>query len=213
MDQDSYLRPGRFIESDAPSIVAFARAAAGQRRGRDAAIALYYAVRDGIRYSPYRNFGRPESYSAKACLEQKLGFCVPKAALLAACARAIGLPARIGFADVRNHLSTPRLTELNGGDVFHWHAYTELLLDDGWVKATPAFDLALCERFGVKPLEFDGRTDSVFHPFDARNRRHMEYVNDRGQFADVPFDAIIATLRQTSPRLLTDEPLSHNPVM
>lgn len=73
----------------------------------------------------------------------------------AACGIAAGIPARLGFADVKNHLATPRLTDLNGGDVFHWHAYTDLHLEGRWVKATPAFDLALCERFGVLPLEFD----------------------------------------------------------
>src|SRR5215470_17689442 len=54
----------------------------------------------------------------------------------------------------------------------------QLHLDGRWVKATPLFDRALCERFGVRPLEFDGRADSLFHAFDAAGRRHMEYVRD-----------------------------------
>jgi hypothetical protein len=58
------------------------------------------------------------------------------------------------------------------------------------VKATPAFNLSLCTRFRVKPLEFDGMSDSLFHPFDEDNRRHMEYVRDRGSYADVPAEEI-----------------------
>ena len=67
-----------------------------------------------------------------------------------------------------------------GSDLFVYHGYTDLRLDGNWVKATPAFNLALCTRFRVKPLEFDGRADSIFHPFDEDDRRHMEYLRDRG---------------------------------
>src|SRR5574341_322846 len=65
-----------------------------------------------------------------------------------AVARVVGIPARVGYADVRNHLSTPKLRELVGGDLFVWHGYAELHLEGRWVKATPAFNLTLCERFG-----------------------------------------------------------------
>lgn len=200
-----YLRPGRFVESGDQEIVTFARAAAGGAVDPvEIAMRLYYAVRDGVQYDPYQDFGRPESYSAKVALSVGRGFCVPKAALLAAVARVMGLPSRLGFADVRNHLATPRLIEMNGGDVFYWHAYTDLFVDGRWVKATPAFNLELCRRFDVKPLEFGAREDSIFHPFDARDRRHMEYVADRGTYADVPYEEIVATVREHCPGLLRD---------
>ena len=70
------------------------------------------------------------------------------------------------------------------------------------MKATPAFDLALCERFGVLPLEFDGREDSVFQPYDRAGRRHMEYVRERGVEADVPVADIVATFEREYPRLV-----------
>jgi transglutaminase-like putative cysteine protease len=127
---------------------------------------------------------------------------VGKAALLTAAARAAGIPARLRFADVRNHLCTPKLRELVGGDVFYYHGYVELALDGRWVKATPAFDLALCERFGVAPLEFDGRGDSIFQAYDRAGRRHMEYLMDRGAHADVPTAEIIATFAREYPRLI-----------
>ncbi len=58
-------------------------------------------------------------------------------------------------------------------------------------EATPAFNIELCERFGVQPLEFDGRTDALFHEFSAEGQRHMEYVAQRGSFADLPLGEIM----------------------
>jgi transglutaminase-like putative cysteine protease len=118
---------------------------------------------------------------------------VGKAALLAAAARALGIPARVGFADVRNHLCTPRLRAWMGSDVFYFHGDAELFVRDRWVKATPAFDRALCERFGVPALPFDGVTDSLFQPCDRGGRRHLEYLRARGSYADVPAAEIMRT--------------------
>ncbi|HET8578571.1 MAG TPA: transglutaminase family protein [Methylomirabilota bacterium] len=197
-----FLEPGTFVDSDADNIVGFAREACGG--ASDAitkAVRLFYAVRDRIVYTPYCDFQSPETFRASACLARGSGFCVAKAALLAAAARASGIPARVGFADVRNHLTTPRLRQLMGTDTFYYHGYAELHLDGRWVKATPAFDRALCERFGVHPLEFNGREDSLFHPYDVGGRRHMEYVRDRGPALDVPVAAIIETFQRCYPGL------------
>ena len=197
------IHPTSFVDSDAPGVVAFARDAAGGRAdARARAVALYYAVRDRITYTPYCDFRAAETDRASAVLAKGAGFCVGKAAVLAAVARAEGIPARLAFADVRNHLCTPRLRALVGGDVFYYHGYVELELDGRWVKATPAFDRTLCERFGVVPLEFDGREDSVFQPYDRAGRRHMEYVRDRGAHADVPMADIVAIFEREYPRLV-----------
>jgi transglutaminase-like putative cysteine protease len=202
-DLDTWRQPTTFVDSDAPAIAAFARAAAGSRADvRERAVALYYAVRDDVTYTPYCDFRSPDTYRASAVLAKGAGFCVGKAALLAAVARADGIPARLRFADVRNHLCTSRLRTLVGGDLFYYHGYVELEVEQRWVKATPAFDLALCQRFGVLPLEFDGREDSIFQPFDRAGRRHMEYVCDRGVQADVPMADILATFEREYPRLV-----------
>jgi len=196
---ERYLRPGSYVDSDHPLVVSFTldhvRGASDLERG----VSLYYAVRDAVRYNPFQNFMSDESYRGSACLAHQEGWCVPKAALLAACARAAGIPARVGFADVKNHLTTPRLAEFMGSDIFIFHGYAELYLGEQWVKATPAFNLDLCTRFHVKPLEFDGRNDSIFHPFDEKNRRHMEYLRDRGNFDDVPAELIKQSFRDTYP--------------
>jgi len=206
---DQYLSSARFIDSDAPDVVAFARtASAGSSSDLDKVQRLYGAVRDGIAYDPYVNFSDPTNFRASGVLAARRGFCVGKAALLAACCRAIGIPARVGYADVRNHMTSPKLYERIKTDVFIWHSYAELLVDGRWVKATPAFDAALCARVGIAPLDFDGQSDSLFQPFDRAGRRHMEYLVDRGAFADVPFETMLADFRATYPMLISEGGIS-----
>jgi len=199
LTDNRYLQPGEFIDSDDPAVAAFAREHAKGATDLERAVSLYYAVRDGIRYDPFLNFSDIETYRASSVLGRGVGFCVGKSALYAACARAVGIPARIGFADVRNHLTTPRLRERMGSDVFIYHGFAELFLEGKWVKATPVFNKELCQRFRVKPLEFDGCEDSIFHPFDEDDRRHMEYVNFRGTFDDVPAEQIMRDFRDYYP--------------
>ena len=190
------------IDSDHPHIVAFAAQHALGNTRREQAQALYLAVRDGLRYDPYRIDLSEHGMKASTALAQGFGWCVPKAVLLAAVARAAGIPARLGFADVRNHLSTERLRQTMRTDVFVWHGYTELWIDGAWRKATPAFNLSLCEKFGLLPLEFDGTHDSLYHPFDRAGQRHMEYVNERGSFDDLPLAQIGASFAETYPGLV-----------
>ncbi|MGE7957810.1 transglutaminase-like domain-containing protein [Pseudomonas sp. NPDC089530] len=197
-----YLSPSRFIDSDHPAVVEFAETHRGASRDPlDQAVSLYYAVREAVRYNPYTFSLDPGTLRGSHALATGESYCVPKATLLAGCARHCGIAARIGLADVRNHLSTPRLLELLRSDVFAMHGYTELYLQGRWVKATPAFNQKLCELFDVAPLEFDGRRDSVFHPFNRQGEQMMEYVLDHGQFADVPETYFFKHLEQCYPHL------------
>ena len=198
-----FLSPGVYIDSGHPSVAAFARAQlVGVVDPRDRAIKLYHAVRDGIKYDPYLNYTDDTNFRASGVLATKKGFCVGKAALLAACCRAAGIPARVGYADVRNHMTSKRLHALTQSDVFRWHSYTDIFIDDKWVKATPAFDAALCARVGTPPLEFDGCIDSLFQPCDPDGRRRMEYLRYRGDFADVPFAQILSDFRKFYPNFV-----------
>jgi transglutaminase-like putative cysteine protease len=190
------------IDSDHPQVAAFAAQHARGDTPRERACSLYLAVRDGLRYDPYRIDLSEPGMKASTALALGHGWCVPKAVVLAAVARAAGIPARLGFADVRNHLSTERLRQTMQTDVFVWHGYTELWLDGAWRKATPAFNLSLCEKFGLLPLEFDGVNDSLYHPFDRAGHRHMEYVNERGSFDDLPLAQICASFAEVYPRLV-----------
>lgn len=197
-----YLAPGPTVESTHPAVVAFAHAhATSETDAVETAVTLYYAVRDGIRYDPYSAVLTTDGLRASGVLAAGRAWCVPKAVLLAAACRAVGIPARLGFADVRNHLSTARLREQMQTEVFYWHGYTSLHLDGRWVKATPAFNVELCAKFGLLPLEFDGRSDSLYHPFDRAGKRHMEYLRARGEHAEVPLDAMLATFREKYPQM------------
>jgi transglutaminase-like putative cysteine protease len=198
------LAPTPTLDSDHPEVVAFARRHAGSGDDRSRAVALYHAVRDEFRYDPYRIDLSERGLSASQVLAQGYGWCVPKAALLTAACRAAGIPARVGYADVRNHLSTERLRKSMQTDIFIWHGYSDLWLDGRWVKATPAFNIDLCERFGLLPLEFDGVNDSIYHPYDRAGNRHMEYVAQRGAFDDVPVAQIVADFARVYPSLLSD---------
>jgi transglutaminase-like putative cysteine protease len=191
---EEYLKPTEFIDSESPAIQAFAqKAVAGATMSREKAVKLYYAVRDGIYYDPYRIEPSRNAFKASTILRQGYGYCVAKAVVLAAALRTQGIPCKLHFADVRNHLTTERLRALMQTDIFFYHGYNDIWLDGRWIKVTPTFNLSLCEKFKVKPLDWDGLSDAVFHPFDLEGRRHMEYVTDHGSFADLPFDAIINT--------------------
>lgn len=199
---DDTLRPTRFIDADSPVVRDFVAAHAGDGDDVSKAVGLYYALRDTIPYD-MRTFGLdPQQFVASHVLQASGAFCVPKAVALAALARAVGIPSRLGFANVRNHLASPKLLALMDDDVFHWHAYTSLFLDGKWVKATPAFDIALCRKHGVTPLDFDGREDSIFQPYDQAGRPHMEYVDFIGEFDDLPLDSFADAMRTHHRRML-----------
>ncbi len=198
-----FLQPTPTIESDHPLVREFAEAnAAGADDPVAQAVQLYYAVRDGIRYDPYQVDLTVDGFKASKTLRAGRGWCVPKAILLAACCRAVGIPARLGFADVRNHLTTERMRQAMKTDVFAWHGYTAVFLDGRWLKATPAFNIELCEKFRLRPLAFNGREDSIYHPFDLDGNRHMEYLQFRGEFADTPIEDIAQTFREMYTPLL-----------
>ena len=199
----------QYVDSDHPDVVAFAKeATAGATSDREKAVALFYAVRDRIRYDPYViSSSEPEDYRASSVVRDGVSYCIPKSVLLCAAARAVGLTARLGFADVRNHLNSPKLRErLGGTDLFVWHGYTEFFLGGKWLKVTSAFNIELCERFGVLPLEFDGEHDALLHPYTADGRDHMEYVRERGSFDELPLDEILDEFRATYPGMFDAAP-------
>ena len=207
-DLTPFVEPNPFVDSDHPAVLAWARqhSTAGADPV-DNAVQLYYAVRDGFRYNPWRVRSEPEGYRASGVLLRDRGeggHCIDKANLLAACARCIGVPSRLHFANVRNHIGTEELERKLGTSLLVFHGYTELHLEGRWVAATPAFNRELCEHLGVAPLEFDGRTDSIFQQYDEEGGRFMEYVHDYGTFADIPFDLMVGEWKRYYPRFRLD---------
>ena len=204
---EAYLAPTEFFDYEHPGVRAFAeKAAAGAADPTATAVQLFYAVRDRVRYDPYRISDVRDSYRASNVLAAGAAFCVPKANLLVACARSLGIPAGLGLSDVTNHLCTDRLRRLMAGkDLFIHHGWAALHLEDGWVKAAPTFNIELCDKFDVLPTEFDGKTNALFQEFDKRGRKHMEYVRDHGVYPDFPFERVIADFKSFySPTLFED---------
>ena len=197
-----YLSPAEFIDSDHERIRAKARQVSGSVSDlAKQACLLYRAVRDEIRYDPYIDYTDPETYRASSVLAKGHGYCVGKASLYVALCRAIDIPARLGLADVKNHLATPRLLEMVGTDVFAYHGYVEIMPGREWVKATPTFNVSLCQRLGVPPLEFSGESDALLQPFDGNGREFMSYIAQHGTFFDVPVKFLIGEMVRLYPKL------------
>ena len=196
-----YLASTRFLDAASEPIQRFARETVTGEAGEVArAVKLFYAVRDGWRYDPYSLRLRPEEYVASNVLAAGFGYCIPKAILLVAAARAAGIPAAIGLADVVNHLTTEKLKARMGGKTrFINHSYASLHIAGRWLKAVPAFNIELCRRFGVRPTEFDGRADALYQEYDEYDRRHMEYVQDHGVWSDFPYEKVAADFRAFYP--------------
>lgn len=199
-----YLSPNAFVDSDHPAVIAFAHRHQAPEGDVASAVALYYAVRDGYRYNPWDVSLAPEAFKASAVVgrtAERGGHCIDKALLLAAAARVLGIPSRLHFANVRNHIGTAKLEELLGTDVLVFHGYAELFLEGRWVAATPAFNRELCAYLKVAPLEWDGRSDAIFQAFSTYGSRFMEYLHDYGTFADVPHALMVAEWRRHYPAL------------
>ncbi len=195
---DIYLRPTPIIDSDNKDVINFARDAVGKSKDQlDMAVKIFYVVRDKIWYDPYTPFYKPEHYRASEVIKRGRGFCIPKASLLCAMGRALGIPSRLAFFDVKNHLTTKQLFEYFGSNIFVFHGVTEFLLDGKWVKATPAFNRELCEIYNVPPLEFNGKEDAILQAFNLENQQFMEYIRFRGTYDDVPLKTILQTLKET----------------
>jgi transglutaminase-like putative cysteine protease len=199
-----FLVSTAFVDSSSSEVREFVSRSLGNTpdlSATDKAIRLFEAVRDRIKYNPF-DIGTVEGdYRASRIAGKPSNYCVPKAILLTAALRAAGIPAAVGFADVHNHLNSPKLADLMGTDLFIYHGYVALWLDGNLFKVTPAFNTELCERFGVRQLIFDGKSDALFHEFDANSHRHMEYVRDRGWFADPPIGQLLREFRTTYPKL------------
>ncbi len=203
-NMQEYLKATEYFDYEHPAIVDLFAQIKSVKSGiaKEIAVEAYYLVRDNYTYNPYCFLDGPCSLKASYCFKNEEGYCIPKASLLIALCRKAGIPARLGLADVLNHLSTPKLLEMLGTNVFSMHGYVDLYIEGKWVKATPAFNLSLCEKMKTEPLIFNGEDDSIFQPFTGSGQKHMEYLTDWGTFADLPFDFIMMNLEKHYPHLI-----------
>jgi transglutaminase-like putative cysteine protease len=193
-----YLKPTQFIEANNPIIKTKAQELIQDIPSNDdiqKAIKIFYFVRDEIPYhvKNTRLFYSKPWLKASATLQRQKGYCIQKSVLLAALARAIGIPARLHFVDIMNYLTPRKFIEEMGRDLFIYHGFAELYLNGKWIEANVAFDKALCLRKGYPVGEFDGKTPCLFSHFDEQGRKFVEYIKDRGTSIDVPYHRIILT--------------------
>jgi len=196
-----YLAPGEYIDSDHPAIIKFVGKTVTPDMPASEKVRRFYLAAREIRYDPDLDYSDPEIYRASSVLQAGNAYCVGKAALFAALCRASGIPARVAFADVTNHLSSEKLREQMGTNYFAWHGFTEVFLEGRWVKASPTFNSTLCSRFGVAPLEFDGGADALLQAYDGAGRTFMQYEVLHGAFHDVPAKFLMAEMARLYPSL------------
>lgn len=204
-DLTQYLAATEMVESTHPEVIAYTQKVVGDATEPiEQAVRLYYAVRDDFLYNPYQVDLTVDALKTTALLERGSGFCVEKANLMIAGARHLGIPARFGFADVRNHVGTSKLAEILQTNVLVFHGFVELYLKGEWVKATPAFNKTLCEKLGVAALDFNGRDDSIFQENDGQGGKFMEYLYDHGTYADIPREYMVECLVKKYPHLFVE---------
>ncbi|MCB9033635.1 MAG: transglutaminase domain-containing protein [Chitinophagales bacterium] len=206
---DIYLQPTYFVDSDHPDIVRYTKNIVQQERDKTKqAILIYNAVRDQFRYNPYNISLQHKALKASNLLnrEKKEGYCIEKACLLNACLRTVDIPSRFRFFNVRNHIGVEKFIDVIKTDVLVFHACSEIYLNENWIKATPAFNKALCDKLGVAPLEFNGIDDSMFQEYSNDGKTEfMEYLKDYGTFHDVPHDMFVMKLQEYYPHFFKKE--------
>jgi len=123
---DEDRRANSLVQSDDPRIVALARQAAGSRTDPwEVAVALEKFTHD---YVTGRNFSKAFSTAVEVA-ESREGACTQHAVLLAALARARGIPARVAIGLVYTE-STPG---------FAFHAWNEVWIADRWIPLDATF--------------------------------------------------------------------------
>ncbi len=167
---------------------------------------LYLQVRDSWRYNPYRLSFSKENYRASEIAKRTTGHCVDKSIVLIACLRAVGIPARIQLAKVKNHIGVERLIEKFGTNELTNHGMVNAYIDGKWLKLSPSFNATMCSLFKVAPLEFDGENDSVLQEFNEEGTLFMEYLEDYGHFEDVPVAFMVRNAREHYPHIFDANP-------
>ena len=192
-DLEVYLQPNEFFDFNKKRVrdKAF-EITNGLKNDKEKAIALFYWVRDEIKYNMLTYVPNvKENFKASVTLRRRNGFCVSKSILLSSLARAIGIPARIHLVDLINHKISQKVIDFMGTKIMYVHGYSEFYLNGKWVKLTPSFDPKTAIKGKFLPMvEFDGENDAVFPKYDNEGNQFGEYLTDRGVHADLPLEDI-----------------------
>ncbi|HQO65079.1 MAG TPA: transglutaminase-like domain-containing protein [Syntrophorhabdus sp.] len=186
-----FLEPTFFIDCDEAIIKEKSQELAGcSNKDLEKALRIFYFVRDQIRYNVYSSRSADSDFKASHILKKGEGYCVQKAVLLVALARAVHIPARLRFAEIRIYETARSLAEKRGSNVFPCHGLTDLYVDGRWVKATPTYNLEYCRKAGIAPVEFNGQSDALLPLTTVDGKPNVEYIEDYGFFHDLPLEQI-----------------------
>lgn len=201
--------PTYFLDYDHPLVADYVRRHTQPNASKkENAIRLFYQIRDEFHYDPYNIDLRPQALKASSVIGRPTSYCAQKAVLMAACCRAIGIPAQLQFFNVRNHLGMGNLMKFTKIDLLVFHTGLQIQLDGKWLKVTPAFDASLCKKLGVAPLEFDGEHDAIFQEYDGSDKKgFMEYVHDYGLYPDIPMTLMMQELSRYYPHIFSKPPV------
>ncbi len=201
-DIEKGLIPGKYLDSDHPAVVEYAHKVTQGITDPVAQIqALFLDIRERFRYDPYNLNLNAEAVKSSHLLTRDYGYCIEKSGLLVSSARVLGIPGRMAFANVKNHIGTAKLEAILKTNLLVFHGYAEIFLHDKWIKLAPIFNKSLCEKLKVDTLEFDGDNDAVFQEYDQSGGLFMEYVHEYGAFYDIPYEMFINELMKHYPHL------------
>lgn len=199
-DLNSYLQQTGLFACDGEKMKDFLSHIPKMNDQKTQAIAIYEYVREAFIYDPYHLDLRMEGLKAEKIVQQKRAWCVEKAVVATACFRYFGIPSRLGFGIVTNHLGADKLEHYLRKKEIVFHGFSEVFLDGKWVKCTPAFDRRVCRLNGVEPLVWDGETDSLLQAYKGEER-FMEYIHFYGSFDTVPMELMHQEMKLHYPHL------------
>ena len=194
-DMDIYLKATAAIDSDHESVI---KTAGNLTRAcstdAEKAVKLFYFVRDSVRYNLFMISVFKEDFVASRILKWGKGYCVQKAVLLTALGRASGIPSRLVFAKIKNHLVPDHIIRQLKTNIFPRHGYNQFFLNGKWISAAATFDKDLCDKNRLPTVEFDGKTDAILPESDIKGRPYIEYIEKFPPREDLPFDWIYAKI-------------------
>jgi transglutaminase-like putative cysteine protease len=188
---DKFLKTTYFLDYNEPSIMQKTLALTENISDeKKKAVKLFYFVRDSIKYNPYSPWDKKEYYKSSVILKRGYGYCIQKAVLLCSMLRCANIPSKLIFVDIKNYKAPEKLTKLFG-NTYHFHGYCGIYLDSKWLGAAPTFNIEMCDKFGYKPSEFNGSNNALLEKFNSKNELTFEYLKERGEFDDLPFEFIM----------------------
>ncbi|WP_299201748.1 transglutaminase-like domain-containing protein [Brumimicrobium sp.] len=208
-EQERYLRSTPILEVNDKSTKELIADIDLSKSKKEQAVALYYKVRDGFIYNPYHLDLRPEALKSSTISKKSRAWCVEKSIVMATGLRALGIPSKLGYGIVINHIGVEKLTQALRREEIVFHGYVSAYIDGKWVKSTPAFDPLICKVSGVEPLEWEGEEDALFQAYQG-SQKFMEYTHFYGEFDDVPVDLMNAEMEKYYPHLFENEYNSRN---